>query len=55
MFHVSLLEQNIIKKKRVNNQANKALPEPKKDLEFEARDNKKYEIKTISSSMVYNQ
>ena len=50
IFHVSLLEQDTIKKKQVDN---KALPESEK--EFEARDDKKYEVKTINDSTVYGQ
>ncbi len=38
VFQVSLIEQNITKKGRVN----KALPEPKKNLEFKAGGNKEY-------------
>ena len=34
---------------------NKALPEPENDMEFEAGDNKEYEIKKIIDSMVYGQ
>ena len=37
---MSLLQQDIIRKKQVD----KALPEPEKELEFEAGGNKKYEI-----------
>ena len=33
----------------------KALPEPEKNLEFEASDNKEYKIKTIIDSVVYDQ
>ena len=33
----------------------KALPEPEKELEFEARDNKEYEINAIIKSAVYGQ
>ncbi len=33
----------------------KVLPEPKKDLEFEAGGDKEYEVKAILDSMVYNQ
>ncbi len=40
-----------MRKKQVNN----TLPKPKKDLEFEARDNKKYEVKAIINSAVYGQ
>ncbi len=49
-FHVSLLEQDITKKKRVD----KTLPEPEKDLEFEAGGNKEYEIEAIINSAVYD-
>ncbi len=49
VFHVSLLEQDIIRKKRVDN----ALPESKKDLEFKAGGNKEYEVKVIINSTVY--
>ena len=34
---------------------NKALPESEKELEFEAGDNKEYEVKTIIESAVYGQ
>ena len=51
VFHISLLEQDITRKK----QADKTLPEPKKNLEFEVRDNKKYKVKAIIDSAVYNQ
>ncbi len=34
---------------------NKALPEPEKELEFEARVDKEYEVKTIIDSVVYGQ
>ena len=54
MFYVSLLEQHTIKKKLVD-QANQVLPEPKKKLEFEAKDNKEYEVKAIINNAVYNQ
>ncbi len=33
----------------------KALPEPEKDLEFEAEGDKEYEVKAIIDSTVYNQ
>ena len=46
---MSLLEQDTTKKGRVD----KALPEPEK--EFEARDNKEYEVKAIIDSTVYDQ
>ncbi len=39
-------------KRRVDS---KALPEPEKELEFGAGDNKEYEIKAIIDSAVYNQ
>ena len=44
-----LLKQNTTRKKRVD----KALPEPKKDLEFEAGDNKEYKMGAIIDSAVY--
>ena len=47
-----MLEQDITKKGRVDN---KALPEPEKELEFEAGDNKEYEVKAIIDSTVYGQ
>ncbi len=48
---MSLLEQNIMRKRQVD----KALPEPKKDLEFKAGRNKKYKVKAIIDSTVYSQ
>ncbi len=45
---MSLLEQDIRKKWQVND----ALPEPEK--EFESRNNKKYQVKSIIDSVVYN-
>ena len=33
---------------------NKALPKPERQLEFEARDNKEYEIKAIIDGAVYS-
>ena len=48
VFHMSLLKQNTTKKRQVDN---KALPEP--ENEFEARDDKEDEIKTIIKSAVY--
>ncbi len=51
VFHVSLLKQNTIRKKRVN----KALSEPEKEVEFKARGNKEYEVKAIIDSAVYSQ
>ncbi len=33
----------------------KALPEPKKDLKFEAKGNKEYEVEAIIDSAVYDQ
>ncbi len=33
----------------------KALPEPEKEFEFEAGDNKEYEVKAIIDSAVYGQ
>ncbi len=49
---MSLLEQDITKKRQVDN---KALPEPKKELKFKARGNNKYEIEAIIDSAVYGQ
>ena len=46
---MSLLEQDTTRKKRVNN----TLPEPKNNLEFKARGNKEYEVKTIIDSAIY--
>ncbi len=46
-----LLEQDITKKWQVD----KALPEPEKEFEFEAGDNKKYEVEAIIDSTVYGQ
>ena len=48
---MSLLKQVTTRKKKVG----KALPEPKKDLEFETGGNKKYKIKAIINSMMYSQ
>ncbi len=52
VFHMSLLEQDTTRKERVDN---KALPEPEKELEFEAGGNKEYEIEAIINSAVYSQ
>ena len=49
VFHVSLLEQDTIRKRRINQ---KSL---EKELKFEARDNKKYEMKVIINSAIYGQ
>ena len=48
---MSLLEQNITRKEQVN----KTLSELEKDLKFEAKGNKEYEIKAIIDSMMYSQ
>ena len=48
---MSLLEQDIMRK----GQFDKILPEPKKELEFEAVSNKQYEVKAIIDSIVYCQ
>ncbi len=48
---MSLLEQDTIKKRRVN----KALPEPEKNIKFEAEDNMKYKVKAIINRVVYGQ
>ena len=47
-----MLEQDTIRKGRVNN---KVLPEPEKELEFEAKDNKEYKVKAIIDNVVYGQ
>ncbi len=52
VFHVSLLEQDTTRKRQVDN---KALPEPEKELEFEAGGNKEYEVEAIIDSAVYGQ
>ena len=46
---MSLLEQDIIR----NRQVDKTLLEPEKELEFETRSNKKYEVKAIIDSTMY--
>ncbi len=46
-----LLEQDTTRKGRVD----KALPEPEKEIEFEAGDNKEYEVKAIIDNAVYDQ
>ncbi len=51
VFHISLLEQDTIRKRWVD----KTLPKLEKDLEFQARGNKEYEIKAIIDSPVYGQ
>ena len=48
---MSLLEQDTRTRERVD----KALPEPEKEVKFEARDNKKYKVKAIIDSAVYGQ
>ena len=50
VFYISLLKQNTIKKRRVN-KLSKLL---KSEKEFEARDNKEYEVKSIINSVVYS-
>ena len=50
VFHVSLLEQDTTRKGQVDN---KALPKPKKELEFKAKNNKEYEFQVIIDSKVY--
>ncbi len=52
VFYVSLLEQNITRKRRLNN---KTLPEPEKDMKFESGSSIVYEIKVIIDSAVYGQ
>ncbi len=51
VFHVSLLEQDTIRKRYVNE---KTLLKSEKKFEFEARNNKEYEVKAIIDSKVYN-
>ncbi len=46
-----LLEQDITRRGRVD----KTLPEPEKDLEFEARGDKEYEVKAIIDTTMYSQ
>ncbi len=48
---MSLLEQDTTRKRWVD----KALPEPEKNMEFEARGNKEYKVKAIIDSTVYGQ
>ncbi len=48
---MSLLKQDTTRKKQVD----KALLELEKDVEFEARGNKEYEVKAIINSVVYGQ
>ncbi len=48
---MSLLEQDNTKRGRVD----KILPEPEKDVEFEAGGNKEYEVEAIIDSAVYDQ
>ncbi len=45
------MEQDTTRKRRVD----KALPEPEKEFEFEAGDNKEYEVEAIIDSAVYGQ
>ncbi len=51
IFHVFLLKQNITTRGRMD----KVLSKPEKDLKFEAKDNKEYEVEAIINSAVYNQ
>ncbi len=46
---MSLLEQDTTRRGRVD----KALPVPEKEVEFEAGDNKEYEVEAIIDSTVY--
>lgn len=48
---MSLLDYNTMRKKQVN----KDLLEPEKNLEFEVRGNKMYEVEAIINSIVYGQ
>ncbi len=49
VFHVSLLEQEITRKRRVNN---KSPSEPEK--EFEDGNNKEYKVELIIDSVIYS-
>ncbi len=51
IFNLSLLEQDTIRRRRVDN----TLPEPEKDLEFEIRGDKEYKVEAIIDSAVYDQ
>ncbi len=51
LFHVSLLEQDTMRRERVD----KARPKREKDLEIEARGDKEYEVEAIIDSAVYGQ
>ncbi len=51
VFHVSLLEQDTTRRRRVD----KTPPEPEKDLKFEAGGSKEYEVEAIIDSAVYGQ
>ena len=51
IFYVSLLEKDTTRKKR----GDKALPKPKKELEYEAGNNKEYTVKPIINNVVYGQ
>lgn len=52
VFHMLLLKQDIQKKKQINQNNANTLLKPKK--EFEARNNKKYEVKSIVNNAVYS-
>ena len=52
VFHMSLLEQNTIRRGQVDN---KTLLEPEKDMEFEAGGDKEYKVKAIIVNAVYGQ
>lgn len=52
VFHLLLLEQNIIRKDQVNKLGNDLL-EPKKEVEV--GDNKEYEVEAVIDSVVYSQ
>ncbi len=49
---MSLLEQDITRKRQIDN---KALLEPEKELEFEARGDKEYKIEAIIDNAMYGQ
>ena len=52
VFHVFLLKQNTSRRGRVDN---KTLLKLEKNMKFEARGDKEYEVKIIIDSLVYGQ
>ncbi len=51
IFDMSLFEQDITKKEQVD----KTLSKSEKDLKFETKGNKEYEVKAIIDSVMYSQ